>query len=229
MIAPHRPLPDDAPEAPQVLIMGGGAVGGIFAARLARVAVVTILDVWPEHVAAIHRRDLRLSVRTESVHESLEARPRAVSDPAALAGTRFTHALIAVKGPQTRAAMGLTGRLAGAVVLTVQNGLGNAEVIASACESPVCQGVTMNAGEVTGPGAVTQTEIGMTWLGPYRAALADARRWGNLLAEANMAVEVLRDPRGAIWSKLIFNAAVNPIPVLTGLRLSEVYACRGGA
>jgi 2-dehydropantoate 2-reductase len=72
--------------------------------------------------------------------------------------------------------------------------------------------------------AVTQTEIGMTWLGPYRGTLAEARRWGNLLAEADMAVEVLRDPRGAIWGKLILNAAVNPIPVLTGLRLSEVYA-----
>jgi len=66
--------------------------------------------------------------------------------------------------------------------------------------------------------------IGGTWVGPHRAAIEDARRWGALLRRAGMAVEVLDDPRGAIWGKLIFNAAVNPLPVLTGLRLSAVYA-----
>ncbi|HLW60480.1 MAG TPA: 2-dehydropantoate 2-reductase [bacterium] len=213
------------PAGARILIVGGGAVGGIYAARLAGTAQVTIFDVWREHAAAIAREGLRLHVRTEAVTQSLLVRPAAVSTPDALVGTTFSHALIAVKGPHTREAVRrIRDHLAGAVVLTVQNGLGNAEAIAAECGAPICHGVTMNAGEVVGPGEITQREIGGTWLGPHRGVLEDARRWGDALARAGMAVEVLADPRGAIWGKLIFNAAVNPLPVLTGMRLSGVYA-----
>jgi 2-dehydropantoate 2-reductase len=215
------PAPD---RDPHVLIVGGGAVGSIYAARLARVAKITILDVWGEHIGAINRKGLHLTIRTDAASDAMDTHPEAIFDPADLQGP-FTHALIAVKGPHTPTAMAPIKRhLAGTIVLTVQNGLGNAEVIAAACDAPVCQGVTMNAGEVTGPGQVTQMEIGGTWLGPYRGTIEDARRWGSLIERAGMAVEVLADPRGAIWGKLIFNAAVNPLPALTGLRLSRVYA-----
>ena len=211
---------------PRVLVLGCGAVGGIFAARLARVCEVAVLDTWREHVEAIAARGLRVRVRTETVDDTIAARPAAAaSEPAALAGLAATHALVAVKGPATRAAVTQAGALLdGAVVLTVQNGLGNAEAIADLCPAPVCQGVTMNAGEVRAPGEIVQTEIGPTRLGPHRATLAEADAWGGLLGAAGMDAEVLPDPRGAVWSKLIFNAAVNPLPVLTGLRFSAVYA-----
>lgn len=210
----------------RVLVLGCGAVGGIFAARLARVSEVAVLDTWVEHVEAIAARGLRVRVRTGTVDDTIETRPAAAaSGSAALAGFAATHALVAVKGPATRAAVTRARALLdGAVVLTVQNGLGNAEVIAEACRAPVCHGVTMNAGEVRAPGEIVQSEIGPTRLGPHRATVAHAGAWGELLRAAGLDAEVLPDPRGAIWSKLIFNAAVNPLPVLTGLRLSAVYA-----
>jgi len=214
----------------RVLVLGCGAVGGIFAARLARTCEVAVLDVWAAHVQAIAARGLRVTVRAAGaggrVEETIDARPAsAASDPAALAGRAFTHVLLAVKGPHTRAAVtGARALFGGAVVLTVQNGLGNAETIASVCPEPICHGVTMNAGEVTGPGEIAQAEIGPTWLGPHRAGLSQARGWSDLLARAGLESHVLPDPRGAIWSKLIFNAAVNPLPVLTGLGLAAVYA-----
>ena len=212
---------------PAVLVIGCGAVGGIFAARLARVCGVTVLDPWREHIAAIAARGLRVAVRDGTVRETLDARPAAAAAADELAGRTFTHGLVAVKSPHTRTAVGAARTLLdGAVVLTVQNGLGNAETIAAACDAPVCHGVTMNAGEVAGPGEIVQAEIGATRFGPHRASLADAQRWGDLLARAGLETEVLPDPRGAIWSKLIFNAAVNPLPVLTGLGLAAVYAHR---
>jgi len=222
--AGREAAPGDRDRA-RVLIVGCGAIGGIYAARLARVADVCVLDVWREHVETIRARGLRLVVRTEDVAETLTAYPSAAAEPAALPPGPWSHALVAVKGPETRAALrGLASRLGGAIVLTIQNGLGNAETIAAACDAPVCQGVTMNAGEAAGPGEILQTEIGRTWLGPHRASLEEARAWGALLRRAGMAADVLEDPRGAVWAKLIFNSAVNPLPVLTGLRLSEVYA-----
>lgn len=215
----------------RILVVGCGAVGGIFAARLARVCEVVVLDRWTEHVEAIASRGLRVTVHAAAaggIHETIETRPAAAArSAAALSGSAFTHALIAVKGPHTHeAAAGARALLDGAVVLTVQNGLGNAEMIAAGCRGPVCHGVTMNAGEVASPGEIVQAEVGPTWLGPlaHRAALADAEGWGELLARAGMECHVLPDPRGMIWSKLIFNAAVNPLPVVTGLRLAAVYA-----
>jgi 2-dehydropantoate 2-reductase len=210
----------------RVLVLGCGAVGGIFAARLTRTCEVAVLDTWMPHAEAIAARGLRVRVRAGSVDETIEARPaRTASAPAALADRAFTHALVAVKGPHTRAATeGARALLDGAVILTVQNGLGNAETIAAACPAPICHGVTMNAGEVTAPGEIVQAEIGPTWLGPYRAEMSQARGWGDLLARAGMESHVVADPRGVIWGKLIFNAAVNPLPVVTGLRLADVYA-----
>jgi 2-dehydropantoate 2-reductase len=214
----------------RVVVVGCGAVGGIFAARLARVVEVAVVDPWAEHVAAIASRGLRVTVRAATPggrDDMIEARLAAAASGASLRGRAFTHALVAVKGPQTHEAVaGARALLEGAVVLTVQNGLGNAEMIAAGCHSPICHGVTMNAGEAAAPGEIVQAEAGPTWLGPlaHRASLADAEGWGALLARAGMECRVLGDPRGMIWSKLIFNAAVNPLPVLTGLRLAAVYA-----
>ena len=222
--------PAETPAA-RVVVVGCGAVGGIFTARLARVFEVAVLDPWAEHVEAIGSRGLRVTVRAAAPggrDDTIETRPAtAALSAASLRGRAFTHALIAVKGPHTREAVdGARELLDGTVVLTVQNGLGNAETIAAGCPSPVCHGVTMNAGEVASPGEIVQAEAGPTWLGPlpHRAALADAEGWGALLAGAGMECHVLPDPRGMIWSKLIFNAAVNPLPVVTGLRLAAVYA-----
>jgi 2-dehydropantoate 2-reductase len=212
---------------PRVLILGCGAVGGIFAVRLARVCEVAVLDTWAAHAEAIAARGLRVRVRAGSVDETIEARPAgAAPAPAAFStGRAFTHALVAVKGPHTKTAVtAAKALLDGAVILTVQNGLGNAETIAAACPAPVCHGVTMNAGEVTAPGEIAQAEIGPTWLGPHRADVSQAQGWSDLLGQAGLESHVLPDPRGAIWGKLIFNAAVNPLPVVTGLRLSAVYA-----
>jgi len=215
----------------RVLVLGCGAVGGIFAARLARVCEVAVLDTWSAHVQAIAARGLRVAVRAPlggagRIDETIEARPAsAASDPAALAGRAFTHVLVAVKGLHTRAAVtGARGLFDGAVILTVQNGLGNAETISSACPQPICHGVTMNAGEVTAPGEIAQAEVGPTWLGPHHADLSQARGWSDLLTRAGLESHVVGDPRGVIWGKLIFNAAVNPLPVVTGLRLADVYA-----
>jgi 2-dehydropantoate 2-reductase len=208
----------------RVLVIGCGAIGGIVAARLARLVPVTVLDQWAAHVDAIRRCGVRVTVRAGAEPYAVVGAVEALRDPQALRGP-FTHAFVAVKGPDTRdAVLAAAPHLEGAVVLTLQNGLGNAETIAEICRAPVCQGVTMNAGEVTGPGEILQTEVGETWLGPHRASLADAASWADLLRRAGMQAEVLADPRGAVWSKLIFNAAVNPLPVLTGLRLSGVYA-----
>jgi 2-dehydropantoate 2-reductase len=215
----------------RILIVGCGAVGGIFGARLARRYDVSVLDPWREHVRAISARGLRVTVRPANrggIPLTIEGRPAAAAVSAVdLPARAYTHALVAVKSGDTRDAVAAARPLLdGAVVLTLQNGLGNADTIASACGARICHGVTMNAGEVIAPGEIEQAEVGPAWLGPLsgRGALADAEEWGALLAQAGIECHVLPDPGGIIWTKLIFNAAVNPLPVVTGLGLAAVYA-----
>ncbi|MHB8732440.1 MAG: 2-dehydropantoate 2-reductase N-terminal domain-containing protein, partial [bacterium] len=63
----------------RVLVLGCGAVGGIFTARLARTCEVAVLDVWAAHVQAIAARGLRVTVRAAGaggrVEETIDARP----------------------------------------------------------------------------------------------------------------------------------------------------------
>src|SRR2546421_1766878 len=54
-------------ERRRILIVGAGAIGGLYAAYLAKVADVAVLDTNRAHVEAIRRQGLALTGRTESV------------------------------------------------------------------------------------------------------------------------------------------------------------------
>ena len=110
----------------KVLVVGAGAIGGVFAAYLSKVSDVTIFDVNQSHVDAINANGLQLSGMTESV-TSIPA----VSDPAQLTDTQFDGVMISVKGMFTRSALeSLLPHIKGSPVLfTIQNGLGNVEIL----------------------------------------------------------------------------------------------------
>ena len=58
-----------------------------------------------------------------------------------------------------------------------------------------------------------------TWIGPSRGGTpADARRVAELIGSSGLKAEAFDDLRPAQWSKLIFNATVNTVAALTGLR-----------
>jgi 2-dehydropantoate 2-reductase len=197
---------------PRILIVGAGAIGSIYAARLSRVADVVAYDTRADHVEAINHSGLRLTWDGGE----MVARIRAASDPSEL-GDRFDFAILAVKAPQTRDAVrAARAALAGAVSLSVQNGIGNEEILAEETDAAVSQGVCMHAGEIVGPGHAIHHYDHDTWIGPFRCTLQQAESLGALMNQAGLKTHVLEDPRGAIWSKLIFQATFAPLSVLVG-------------
>jgi 2-dehydropantoate 2-reductase len=191
-----------------VLIVGTGALGSLFAARLARVGTrVTMLGSWAAALEALARDGVCL-VREDGedcfpVH--------AISDPAHSAGSEI--ALVLVKSWQTaRAADQLKECLApDGVALTLQNGHGNREILAAALgPERVALGSTTLGATLAGPGRVRFGGAGLTTverhpgLGPpiglFRAA-------GFEIAETDSA-------DGLVWSKLVINAAINPLTAL---------------
>ena len=200
-----------------LLIVGTGALACLFAARLAAAGVqVTLLGTWPEGLEALRT----CGVRIVDADGSEQAYPvRATSDPADCVGARFALAL--VKSWQTeRAARQLAECLSpNGLALTLQNGLGNREKLAQALGAPrVALGVTTTGAALVGPGRVRPGGEGTVSLGahPRLSTLAD------LLQRAGFAVEIVQEADDLLWSKLVINAAINPLTALLRLPNGEL-------
>ena len=61
------------------------------------------------------------------------------------------------------------------MLVTLQNGMGNAEVLLSDARACVIRGVTMNAGRYVEPGCIERLIEGKSWLGPARGSIEDVR------------------------------------------------------
>ncbi|MBX5465879.1 MAG: 2-dehydropantoate 2-reductase [Firmicutes bacterium] len=213
---------------PTVVVLGAGAIGGLYAAHLGHVATVWAVDPWAAHVAAINAGGLKLEGRGATTVTEV----RAVTEAAALRGMSVDLVVVAVKSTDTRAAVGaLAPELAGRPVwLSVQNGLGNEEVIAEIAGGPVLQGMTMNAATVLAPGRIRHEVAGPTWFGPHTGVGVDEVQWvAELLRAGGMEPRLEADPRGAIWTKLLFNVGLNAVTALTRLpsaRLVEIEEMR---
>jgi 2-dehydropantoate 2-reductase len=195
----------------KILIVGCGAIGGLFAAALSSAARVTALDTNAEHVDAINARGIRIIGRSAGTAKIL-----ATADPTSLKGAAFDAVIFLIKSKMTADALAqlrpmLTGN---PMLVTLQNGMGNAEVLLSDPRACVIRGVTMNAGRYVEPGCIECLIEGKSWLGPVRGSVEDVRPLADLLNKAGMETEVVADPMGAVWSKFVFNCVMNPLGAL---------------
>jgi 2-dehydropantoate 2-reductase len=196
----------------RVCVVGGGVIGSLFAAHLSRVADVWVLTRRPEHARALEEHGLAVSGRAE-----FTGRVHATDDPAALPDVDV--AILATKGTAVdAAATALEGRLPGAMVVTVQNGLGAEGVVRRHGEWPLVSGVTFMSGtrhDDTHVEYILDTE---TWLGPYNGIPYErVEELAGLIARSGLKARAFPDLKPAQWSKLIFNATVNAVAALTGL------------
>jgi 2-dehydropantoate 2-reductase len=201
---------------PPILIVGTGAMGCLFAARLAPHAEVTLLGTWIEGVEALQKGGVRLI--DERGSEQVFS-VRATTDPTQCSDVH--HALILVKSWQTaRAARQLMACLAqDGLALTLQNGLGNLEQLQEVLgEDRAAMGVTTMGATSLGPGRVRVGGVGPTHLGshPRLGPFVD------LLRQAGLEIEIAEDLEGLIWGKLAINAAINPITALLGIPNGEL-------
>jgi 2-dehydropantoate 2-reductase len=204
----------------RVAVIGCGAIGSLYAAHLARVPEVEVwaVDPWAEHVAAIESRGLRvtgLADFTARVHARTDGSELPACD-LGLVATKALHTRPAVAGARTA--------LAEAAVVSVQNGLGNEEVIAEAVPR-VIRGSIITAGAIAAPGVVSYDAPGDSWFGPFEprpAAMRDVERFARLLTAGGLRTHALADARGPQWAKAIFNAATSPLAALTGLSIGRV-------
>jgi 2-dehydropantoate 2-reductase len=197
----------------RVCVVGAGSIGSLFAGHLAQVAEVSVLARRAEHAAALEREGLRVSGRSD-----VRATVRAATEPALLDEPDLV--ILACKGIDLEAvARRLEGAFASATVVTVQNGLGAEEIVRAHGDWELISGVTFMSGTKHADTHVEYILDTPTWLGPYGGTRFErVGEVADLIVAGGLKAEAFEDLRPTQWSKLIFNATVNSVAALTGLR-----------
>lgn len=204
------------PAAPSVAVVGAGAVGSWFGGRLARAGTAVTLIGRPAHAEAITRDGLLL----DGVSVRERVRVAASSEPAAARGADVV--LLCVKSGDTEAAAAaLAPHLApGAPVVSLQNGVDNAERARAAAGIEVVPAVVYVAAELAAPGHVRQSGRGDLVIGAPADPGARARIEALAAAfeRAGVPCRVSADVTSELWTKLVLNCAYNAISAVGRVR-----------
>ncbi len=201
----------------RIAIIGSGAMGSLFGGRLSLAGHdVVLYDVYREHVDAV--RSQGLLIEDAAGGEPTVARPRASADPQVAAGADVM--IIFVKSTSTEEVAAQFQPLAGpaTIALTLQNGLGNEEIIRRHFGSErTAAGVTSHGATFLGPGHIRHAGRGPTHLS------MGAGRSGRLaplcaaLVGAGFETRIEEDVAGLVWSKLVINVGINALTAITGV------------
>jgi 2-dehydropantoate 2-reductase len=204
-----------------IAIIGAGAMGSLFGALLSESGQnVTLLDVRADHVAAINADGLKIE---------LEGRTRRVRLPAATDPGGISQAdlaLVFVKTYHTRQAARTAAAVLsdGGLALTLQNGMGNAEMLAEAiAPERVVAGTTAHGATLLGLGHIRHAGRGPTLIGMWSGGEKQAARAiADLFNQAGIEARVVDDVRPVIWEKLLVNVGINAITALTHIRNGQL-------
>jgi 2-dehydropantoate 2-reductase len=203
----------------RVCVIGAGSIGSLFAGHLAQLVEVSVLTRREDHAEALNRDGLRVTGRSD-----LHAHVTASADPDAI--EPFDLGIVATKANGLEsAATALEGRFPDALVMTTLNGLGAEAVVREHGEWPIVSAVTFMSGTKHSDTEVEYVLDTATWMGPYEdTPLERVEEVGDLVRQSGLEAEVFPDLRPAQWSKIIFNATVNSVAALTGLRHDHHFA-----
>jgi 2-dehydropantoate 2-reductase len=196
---------------PRVAVLGAGAVGCYFGGMLARAGAPVTLIGRPHHVEAMARDGLWLEAMrfTERVAVAASTAVEAAQDAEVV--------LLCVKTLDTEdAARSLAPHLsAGAVVLSLQNGVDNVERVRAAGAFEALPVVVYVAAAMTGPGRVRHTGRGDLVVGdPGGDRRAELERLAALFARSGVPCLVSDDIAAELWTKLSMNCAYNAVSAL---------------
>ncbi len=215
----------------RILIIGAGALGGLFGALLSTAAETALLTTNRLHAERVRQHGLLLTGldgKTRSIAVEMLTSPAQYAQ----GGRQADLVLICVKARATaRAAATGRGLLAkDGRMLTLQNGLGNYEQIAAiAGAEQTLAGVTGQAATLLGPGHVRHAGTGLTRLGARERQWARASAIAALFTRAGIPAEVTGDLDSLLWEKLLVNVGINALAALLRVPngvLAEVPACR---
>ncbi len=204
-------------EPQNILIVGTGALATLFAWRFARTGHhPTLLGQWQPGVQALREKGARM-VDARGEEQAIPVQVVEHADECA----NVRHALVLVKSWQTqRAAAELVRCLApDGLVVTLQNGLGNYEILSEALGTDrVALGSTTTGATLLGPGLVKPAGDGAVSI----EARPRIEPIETALRSSGFRVEIVKDAKSLVWTKLVINSAINPLTALLGVPNGEL-------
>lgn len=208
---------------------GGGAMGGLFGGWLARAGHdVALIDVSEAAVSAINASGVRIEEKdgsTTSVPVRASRQPGSIGPVDLIINfVKCYHTENAVRSAQPMIGPGT-------VILSLQNGWGNAPRIASIVgDDRVLVGLTYHSATLVAPGHVKHPGSGMTFMGelngaqsPRLDAAAEAFRSAGF--DVTVSPEVLNE----VWKKLALNVCTLPTAALLRFFAHELPQHQGAA
>ena len=208
-------------------ILGSGAVGGYYGAKLSRAGHDVTFIARGAHLSAIRERGLE--IRSPALGD-FTVRARAEEDTAQV-GT-MDVVIVAVKAYDNASALPLIAPMIGpkTTILPLQNGVDSASALAVRFgEAPVVGGVTYIATALSAPGVIEQTGTHRRIvLGEVFGALPRMTDRiggiGEALAGADIQVEAVEDGRVPIWEKFIFLVSLAGFTGASRLPIGPLWA-----
>jgi 2-dehydropantoate 2-reductase len=205
----------------KITIIGSGAMGSLFGGLLAESGQsVFLVDVRQDHVDAINARGL--GVEANGIVRNIHIK----------ASTRFTDGknadlvIVFVKSPQTQsAAVSALACLADSgSVLTLQNGMGNADLLSTVIDPlRVITGTTSHGATLLGPGLTRHAGTGPTAIGAWSCqSPVDLERIKRLFCNAGIDTKIEDNIHRIVWKKLMINVGINAITALTRIKNGQI-------
>ncbi len=205
----------------KTVIIGSGAMGSLFGGLLALCGE----EVWlfarrSEYVHAIEKNGLIIeekgSVRNININIT--------TDVASIGWADLV--ILFVKTYQTEKAIKDSLPLQGekTIYLTLQNGLGNEEIISKYIDQKnILLGITGHGATLIKPGHIRHAGWGKTFIGELDGKITSrANQISNMFRKAGIETEVSTNIHNLIWEKLLINVGINALTALTGLKNGQL-------
>lgn len=207
----------DAGNWPRVAVVGAGAVGGYFGGMLARAGVPVVMIARPTFVDAVRKSGLFLD--TAQFQERIQV--QAAAEISASNGADYV--LFCVKTIDTAtAAKELADCVSpSTVVVSLQNGVNNAEEIRKASGIEALSAVVYVAAAMPSPGHVKHLGRGDLVVGPKNER---TEKFAALCEKAKVPCRITENIEGDLWTKLVWNCALNALSGLGRVTYGEIIA-----
>jgi len=202
---------------PKISVVGAGAVGGYFGGMLARAGAPVTFIGRPAFVEAVQKDGLLLDTMQfkETVRAAASAELSAARDAEII--------LFCVKTTDTASTAKELGKILApeAILISMQNGADNAEQIHAASGLKALAAAVYVAASVPSPGTVKHVGRGDLVLGPENDT---ARRIAEIFTRAKVPCRLSNNVEGELWTKLVWNCALNALSALGKVTYGEIIA-----
>jgi 2-dehydropantoate 2-reductase len=210
----------------KIVIVGPGSVGLLFAGLFLK----SKEEVWILDRDASRANRIRKSgIRIEGLTSVKIADPKITSDPDELKDSDFWF--ICVKSYDTKNVIKKIKECVSdsAFVVSLQNGVGNVELLAEAFgRDRVLAGVTNMGATLLAEGVVRHAGEGETVVGRLDGALCvGLKDLRELFGKSRIAIKISKDVMGILWSKLVINVGVNALSAVTRLKNGKLLDYEG--